>query len=172
MTSGRLTGFNFFHCSQHLFYGVRLWNRPLQLDGQASLKWMGGKKRIFGTPNIVVFSKSYCVLPKKLVCNDFFSELWKNGTGRRFEFKKKKQKSFKNIKKSLLGHKQCLFPATIKDHQPGCGSSVTPVVRQAPVPTARLLLNYLPHTLLFMAEFLQQHKAEHSMLARAQNTVH
>ena len=60
----------------------------------------------------------------------------------------------------------------IKDHQLSCGSSVTPVERQAPVLTARLLLNYLPHTPLVTAGFLQHHRAECSMLTQAQSTAH
>lgn len=51
-------------------------------------------------------------------------------------------KSSENIAKSLW--LSCVLPASIKDYHPGCGSSVTPAARQAPVPTARLLLNYLP----------------------------
>lgn len=69
-------------------------------------------------------------------------------------------------------YKRRLYSGTIKDHKLSCGSSVTPVVRQAPVLTARLLLNYLMHTPPLMAEFLQHHRAECSTLARAQSTAH
>lgn len=63
-------------------------------------------------------------------------------------------------------------PGTVKDHQLSCGSSVTPAERQAHVLTARLLLNYLPHTPLVMAGFLQHHRAECSTLTQAQSTAH